>query len=317
MNDYWSDEPFSDQIDLTKTYFKVLAPDLCNKGYQYVIGPNELKEEFLPYRYCGSGGLYFCELEHIKYWLNLHPDGLVCEVTLPSDVLVVSLNYKYKANKIIISNPLSINDFVEKHHLYNIIAHDGLLLRYIDNQTEELCLTAIINNPESFKYIKNQTSKLCIEAISLNPLCFCYIDSNLLSDHICKFTLECCKNQKGIFVNWHYFRGRAEKYDILFHNIFLKIVMYNGLLLEYIEHQTKEICKNALKQNINAFKFVQKQFQTYEMCHDVVEKNGLLLEFVDKKTIDLCVIAMKQNRNALSHVPTEFLSECISKFSFV
>ena len=49
------------------------------------------------------------------------------------------------------------------------VKEDGLKLEFIEeeNQTEEVCLAAIRNDPSSIRYVKHQTPKLCGEAIKV------------------------------------------------------------------------------------------------------------------------------------------------------
>lgn len=50
-----------------------------------------------------------------------------------------------------------------------LLSEDGMILSTISEQTEEMCLRALYQNPESFKYIVDQTEKLCEFALSKNP----------------------------------------------------------------------------------------------------------------------------------------------------
>lgn len=313
----------NDNVNLTHTYYKVVEEDLCNRGYQYIIGLNELKEDFSPCSYCGEGGLYFCDLNDLEYWLHLHPSGLICEVTLPPNAQVVKQNHKYKADKIIINNPLPINEFITKHDMkFDIVAYDGEYLRYIDDQTFAICAAAIINNPSSFLHVKNQTQELCTLAIKHDYTLFLNINSEFVSPDIINFVLcKCCEVQHYEYncsqnkINSEFVSPDIVNF-VLYKcsQILTKIMQYDGLLLTHIEHQTLSMCHEAIKQNYKAFKSVHKIFQTSEMCHNVVKQDGLLLEYVEDKTLDLCITAMIQNKDALFFVPTELISETVKHF---
>jgi hypothetical protein len=56
------------------------------------------------------------------------------------------------------------------------------------------------------------------------------------------------------------------------------IVETNGLLLEFIEFQTDEICKLAVQANGLALKYVKNQ--TDEICNLAVQENKLALQYV-------------------------------------
>ena len=43
-----------------------------------------------------------------------------------------------------------------------------LSLRYVENQTEELCLTAVAQAGYSLEYVRNQSEAICLEAVKQN-----------------------------------------------------------------------------------------------------------------------------------------------------
>lgn len=47
------------------------------------------------------------------------------------------------------------------------IKQKGYSLRYIKNQTEEICLEAVMENKWAIEFVKNPTENLCIKTISL------------------------------------------------------------------------------------------------------------------------------------------------------
>ena len=49
--------------------------------------------------------------------------------------------------------------------LYNI-KKDGLFLKFISNQDEEICFEAIKNNPRALKYAQYQNEEMCLLAVS-------------------------------------------------------------------------------------------------------------------------------------------------------
>ncbi len=81
------------------------------------------------------------------------------------------------------------------------------------------------------------------------------------------------------------------------------VIKQNGMYLCYIKNLTQTICIDAVKRCVNAFKYVDENNQTIELCDKVIKKNGLLLEFVKNKTYQLCLDAVKQNGIALKYVP--------------
>ena len=59
----------------------------------------------------------------------------------------------------------------------------------------------------------------------------------------------------------------------------LEIVKKNGLYLEYIEDQNKDICEAAIKNHACALQFVKKQ--TAELCNLAISRDATTLRFVN------------------------------------
>jgi len=51
-----------------------------------------------------------------------------------------------------------------------------MALRYINNQTEKMCLNAVNQNGYALRYVQNQTEELCLEALIQNPKSIQYIN---------------------------------------------------------------------------------------------------------------------------------------------
>jgi hypothetical protein len=51
----------------------------------------------------------------------------------------------------------------------------GSVLKYILNQTHEMCLIALSRDSNFLKYVKNQTEDLCILSCKNNGLCIQYV----------------------------------------------------------------------------------------------------------------------------------------------
>lgn len=72
----------------------------------------------------------------------------------------------------------------------------------------------------------------------------------------------------------------------------------NGLLIRNIpkEEQTVELCKMAINQNINAFKYISKKCMDYAMCKKAVESNVKLIKNVPASLItdEIVRIGMEQ-----------------------
>lgn len=47
----------------------------------------------------------------------------------------------------------------------SMLETNGLLLKYINNQNDRLCLIAVKQNPNALKYVKNRTDNIASQAI--------------------------------------------------------------------------------------------------------------------------------------------------------
>lgn len=102
----------------------------------------------------------------------------------------------------------------------------------------------------------------------------------------------------------------SEPVEIFCNNkLCIYVVRQNGLLLEYVENQTREICTEAVENNAYALEHVENQ--TLELCTIAVKKNPFALEHVKNQTPELCTIAVKKNPFAIKHVKIQTPKLCI------
>ncbi|PBF93492.1 DUF4116 domain-containing protein [Clostridioides difficile] len=157
---------------------------------------------------------------------------------------------------------ISINDmkcYLSEKEINSIykeaVEENGLSLRFIENQTEELCIDAIRENPDAFKYVKNRTPKICMEVVKI---------SGEKLKHIKNQTEEICK----------------------------EAVKQNGFALKFVKEQTPELCLIAVKQNGLALEFVKEQ--TEEICIEAIRQNRESLKYVKNQTQDILTEVIKK-----------------------
>jgi len=83
-------------------YFKILRENLKHYDMQYKEGLNVDVLPFNPKPECGEGGLYFTDEQYILDFVDY--GSKIAEVTVPEGEMIVPLEEKYKAHKIILSN---------------------------------------------------------------------------------------------------------------------------------------------------------------------------------------------------------------------
>lgn len=76
-------------------------------------------------------------------------------------------------------------------------------------------------------------------------------------------------------------------------SVLLEAAKENGFALQFIEHQTNEICLAAVQENGMSLEFVKRQ--TDEICRAAVENTASALKFVQNQTDEICQAAIKQN----------------------
>ncbi len=82
----------------------------------------------------------------------------------------------YRTKDYIIKRTILIENFKEEYKLQKqSIETSADNIKFIKNQTYDLCILAINKEPDSIKYIHNQTEELCIMAININLKCFIHI----------------------------------------------------------------------------------------------------------------------------------------------
>lgn len=132
-------------------------------------------------------------------------------------------------------------------------------------QCHALNLYAIHINALTIKYIKNQTPDLCNLAIAYNPECIKYIKNQ---DEYCSLVMDKAPNFFKYINNPTY-------------AMCLKAGKYNGLLLYYIKYQTLELCKLAVENNIFAFQYVNEKIQN-DLSMYVLNKDYTMIKYFKK-----------------------------------
>ena len=135
-------------------------------------------------------------------------------------------------------------------HLENV-KRNGMILDFIKEQTDEICLEAVKQNGLALQYVKKQTPEICLEAVKNNASTLRYVQQQ---------TNEMC----------------------------LEAVKQNGYALQYVKNQTEEICIKAVNINISTIIYIQDANILKNVCNTLnilylpANKNhrDLILKFV-------------------------------------
>lgn len=85
------------------------------------------------------------------------------------------------------------------------------------------------------------------------------------------------------------------------------------MALEFVDHQTLEICLAAVKRDGYALKFVKEQ--TPEICMAAVKENGDALEDVKEQTQEICIAAVQNYPRAFQYVVEQTPEICLAAVS--
>ena len=79
------------------------------------------------------------------------------------------------------------------HPYTKAIEQNGLALRFVKNQTEEIRLKAVEEDGETLRYVQNQTEEICLKAVEQNRLDIvqALLKTFLLSDFL-QIGIEIC-----------------------------------------------------------------------------------------------------------------------------
>jgi len=226
---------------------KMLNKEMLHHGFQYQVGLNVDIHPFDHTRDCAAGGLYFCELRHVKNWDSM--GELMADVEVPEYINdnvrneMVHMKLKKKAHAIIIRDPVPFmsHPFWQDAELCTeLIRSDARFLMHIprEKQTPVMCDLAVMAMPLMIEYAVYQTEAACKVAIAYDNRLFKFILPELKTD---QFILD--------------------------------LIRADPLVLEHISDRTQAQCDLAVSLNPMALEFTPKHFQSLAMCEKAVACN--------------------------------------------
>ena len=244
---------------VNKTYYKVMSNTLRHRGFQYSFDDlNILKGVFDPNPLNLSNGLYFCDLNDVYRWFHLHPQGIVCEITLPEEAIVYKQDRKYKTDRMYIKNPMDFEDFVVKHKLSKSVLKNNKL-----------------------KYFSNH-DKVIVDAINKN-ISIIYLDK---SEPNYESYIMLALEKRGI--NLQHIKNPS-------HDMIMSAVKQNGKSIKYVKPNdlTYDMIMCAVKQNGNALKnlnhmkiaqckeYLSSEFSIEAIYVAAVKQNKKAVQYID------------------------------------
>jgi hypothetical protein len=156
------------------------------------------------------------------------------------------------------------------------VQDDAHALGLVEDQTDEICDTAIDTHPIAILYVRNQTPQQCLEVVRKSP-------------HL----IECIDDQTE---------------DLCL----LAVSSDPGSLMRIRkENQTYDVCMKALElssssdSSVGLLGYVQIP-QSYYMQKYAVQRNGHNLYYCSSKTYELCELALRETDLVWDYVPEKF-----------
>jgi hypothetical protein len=213
---------------------------------------------------------------------------------------------------------------------FNAVSKNAYDLLYIKEQTSELCLAAVRQNPRIIKYIdpKYQTAEIALAVVKKEGWLLEYIDPQVQTDEVCLTAIHSSRsairdvaNQKPEYCMEALKAGarlgdiktqfrtqeivnyaiQKEPSDISYINnpseeLQLEAVRQDGTVIQFIHAPiSPAVLLAAVEQNADAFKHIKPKYYTPEICLAAVKGNGFFLHKIANQTPELCKAAVAQD----------------------
>jgi hypothetical protein len=204
----------------------------------------------------------------------------------------------------------------QDYYIQNL-KHNGLLIKYIEIQEEQLCLAALRNIVSSYNFIKNEflTEKIICAYINeyhgyitiidkeVEHLYIKLLKTNKISfSHFIAQTEDICiAALDSIYINFADVIHQTEK-------ICKIAVTKDSRNIRHVREQTEEICEIALTLWPECFKYIKNK--TKKLCILGVSLNGTNLAYIKDQDEEICLIAIKQDLNVLPYVTEQTEEIC-------
>ncbi|EGT3945313.1 TPA: hypothetical protein KOR49_002193 [Clostridioides difficile] len=148
-----------------------------------------------------------------------------------------------------------------KEQLYNLyliaVKQDGFALKFIKEQTEEICIEAVKEYYLALEFVKEQTERICLEAVKECHTALFYIKQQ--TPEIC---IEAIKNNKNALC---YVKNPTE-------DIYIEALKQDKLIIKYIKDKEKYL-------DMFNIKYLEKQGKAREVI--AIKENGKWLFTLD------------------------------------
>ena len=143
---------------------------------------------------------------------------------------------------------LDTNNYAEFINNCNVPECKNLVLQYIENQTDKICLEAVKQNVHALQYVKNQTDEIYLKAIKQNILAFQYIEhpSLFLLLQIAKTIPEARK-----YIDKNRLINMKEKYKYYQITVIQQIISHLNQIYYKPNNIGALLCQQSFEKNMN------------------------------------------------------------------
>ena len=171
----------------------------CNKNivfckyldndFQYNIGINEDNASFKYSRKSfKSGGLHFTTVDNLHKFTPIQINIAIIKLCEDALFYIDSTSNGFKTNKFNIIKIVQLDEICKivanrncfeseylEHINHQTIKSCGICLKYVKNQTDEICKLAVRQDGTALQYVKEQTNEICELAIKQDPFALIYV----------------------------------------------------------------------------------------------------------------------------------------------
>lgn len=189
-------------------------------------------------------------------------------------------------------------------------------LKWIKDQTEELCLYAISINVNSFEYVKNKTPKICDLVLSKNIEMIKFIteEDNISDEIFIKFIKTNYKVLKYIKIKtykiceealfWDY--RAVEFIDINENELIMYAINCNPKAISYIKNPSEDVIYEAVKVAEVYEKYIADNINfdslSEKLIMNILRISGLYIQHIKNQTEKLCQIAIYSDALSLQFI---------------
>lgn len=236
---------------------------------------------------------YFTDIENLHLFEKENRYLTLLIIKIPVKIPIVKVNTtKYTAESFHIEKQMKYNDFLKDDTLFTDLKKGmkRVDIRMGFQQTEEICMKAIENDPFFVKFVKKDfdtdfLNEIYLKAVKKEGSVVEYIPPTFISKEI---WLEAVK-QDGINIQ------------------------YIWIDKDYRLNIDRDIVLAAVKSNAFAIKYIPDENLDKELCLEAVKNCGIVIENIPESLLDkeLCLEAVKNDGNAIIGVPLSFLDKKI------